>query len=426
LRRGFITGCLTLAVLGAGARPASAQNPPCDPAQVRSCGQIPPNALVVTGSRALHPVFKAMSAALKKETGIEIYYLYARSQCAGARQVAEGLDVGGGADVADQLGASCEPCMPPPESRADMWISDSPVEDCFGGKKPPDFREFLGPIAAYVMVVPSSSTQQAITMEEAYFVFGFGSQGYKGGTIAPWTDDQRLFLPDRLFGARSLWSRFLRLPVVAPPDVGPYVGMPDRLKGVEYGAPEAVIGGMHSEGLAGPSAIGLTTAQAYDTTPRNRTAASPVRTLAIRSFGQKYAFYPDSTPKAFDKRNVREGRYPYWAPVRMAVKVDITGKPLNARAEALINYFLGKVSMPGFNVVDSIVAGRLIPTCAMKVQRKADSGDAGELVPYTPVPGAACGCYMDDLLHRGASGCATCGPGAPCANGKTCSHGFCE
>ena len=415
------------AVLGAMAMTPVAVAQPAISSCPAECAPAP-NPLVITGSPALEPVLKRMAVSVKKETGVDLYYLPKVGQCVGARHFVEAQNLGGlGANHLGEKGdapGTDRCCNLPDETRADLWVGDSPIEDCLGGQRPSGYRDFAGPIAAYTMVVPKVSPERAITMEEAYFVFGFGSQGYKGKTVAPWIDSTRIVIPRLLDGQRVVWARFLRFPVTRPMSWPTHLVPPDAMKGAELGDPDAVIAGVLREDLGGPAAIGLTSAQAYDS------AASAdrlrVRALAIQAWKQRYAFYADSTLGAFDKRNVREGRYPFWAPVHLGMKADVTGRPLNASAEVIVNYLQQRVSTPTFNVLDAIIGGHLVPSCAMKVQRKPDAGDAADLLPYTPATGTACGCYMDDFISRGTSGCTACNDSKPCAGGKSCSNGFCE
>ena len=46
-----------------------------------------------------------------------------------------------------------------------------------------------------------------------------------------------------------------------------------------------------------------------------------VKSLAFRAFKQHFAYWPDSTATSFDRRNVREGRYPIWGYVHMLASV---------------------------------------------------------------------------------------------------------
>jgi hypothetical protein len=406
--------------------PALAQAPlePCEGAMAECT--FGPQAVIVTGSPALEPLFKNMSAALKKANGTDVYYVRGIGQCQAAQQVMEGADLSG--QVADFLGDikvySGRCCSVPffQNVKADMWVADSAVEDCFDGKSPPEYRDFPGPIVAYSIVAPWNSSQWAITAEEAYFVFGFGSAGYKNQTVPPWADQSHFVVPGASFGAQALWAKFLRLPALPHLDRKPQVNPADPIKGRATDGAEKVIPTLIDPLLSGDGAIGLTSAQALD----GAADRGHVKPLAVQAWKQRRAFYADSTSRSFDKRNVREGRYPFWAPTHMVARADVTGRVLNARVEAIINDVQGRTELEGLNIIDATVAARLVPGCAMKVQRAKEKPDTGDLMPYRPAPGTACGCYMDELLSRGSSGCAACNEASPCAGGKTCSHAFCE
>lgn len=404
-----------LAVLLAGAT-AQAQPPhEACPAVQKDCA-MDPNYLLVTGSPALVQFFKRIGPQLKKADGTEVYYVRNVGQCQGAQQVAQGQDLG--PRVLDFLGLTDDAikkyggdrcCKVPSGLKAHLSISDYATADCFEGALPDTLREYAGPIVPYAMVVPRAGPQLAITMEEAYFALGFGNDGYQGHKIWPWTDQSRFAVPGLSFGPHVVWSKFLR------------IENPQRLKGLRVSGAERVIPTLVDPKFTAEGAIGLTTTQAYDTSPDR----AKVRTLAIQGWRQKHAFYPDSTPTSFDKRNVRDGHYPWWAPLSLVTRVE-NGKPANARAEAAISYVQLKGKLEGVNLVDALVAGGLVPTCAMKVERAADQGVTGDLRPYAPAPGTACGCAMEEAIYPGGSGCASCDDKKPCTGGKTCSHGYCE
>ena len=61
---------------------------------------------------------------------------------------------------------------------------------------PANLNVALGPKQAYVMAVPRGSSANAITAEEAYFLFGFGPTMLQAmnAAIEPWTDQMQLFI----------------------------------------------------------------------------------------------------------------------------------------------------------------------------------------------------------------------------------------
>src|SRR5262245_28176553 len=72
----------------------------------------------------------------------------------------------------------------------DLAISALSVSACDPTPPPSGIGEFIGPIQAYLFVVPEASTQVAITAREAYFVFGCAM----GGMVQPWIDELFLFI----------------------------------------------------------------------------------------------------------------------------------------------------------------------------------------------------------------------------------------
>jgi hypothetical protein len=416
-------------LLWAGAARAQPPIPECQPDVSVEC-LITPQSVVVAGSAALEPLLIKLSAALKKENGTEIFYLRGVGQCQAAQAVASGgatftgimADYLADAKAYGALSTSPTGCCLLPffrDTKVHLWVGDSAGEDCFDGKLPADQRDFLGPNVAYSIVAPASSPDVAITAEEAYFVFGFGSAGYKSQTVKPWSDQMRFAVPGIESGAQALWAKFLRLPAVTRPDRTPRANMGEAIKGRSTSGAEKVVS-VASD--AKSVDIGLTSSQAMD----GSLVRPLVKPLAVQAYKQKRAFYPDSTSRAFDKRNVRDGRYPFWAPIHLVTKADATGRVLSDRVDYIIQYIQGTTPLPGVNMTDAVVKSGLVPTCAMKVQRAKDKPDTGELMPYLPPPGTACGCYMDELVSRGSSGCDPCGDSKPCSGGRTCSNGFCE
>ena len=65
-----------------------------------------------------------------------------------------------------------------------------------------------GPAQAYVMAVPTVSTQTAITFEEAYFVFGFGA----AAMVAPWIDEAQMFVRTVTKSTLLAWAANISVP----------------------------------------------------------------------------------------------------------------------------------------------------------------------------------------------------------------------
>ena len=164
--------------------------------------------------------------------------------------------------------------------------------------------------------------------------------------------------------------------------------------------------------VAPEKAIGLLGAEVYDA---NRTT---LKSLAFRAKGQYAAYYPDSTPTATDKKNLRDGHYTVWSPTIWMDTTDTAGTPVNADARYVIDLIAGTTvtPAPSFPMLDIVAAVGLVPVCAMGVQREFEGG------PLTLFqPPQSCVCKYESLVATTA--CTACT--TTCATG-VCRNGFCE
>jgi len=272
------------------------------------------------------------------------------------------------------------------------------VSACNPDDAPAGIKLFQGPNQGYVFAVPEASDQRAITAEQAYFVFGFGS----AGKITPWDDEAFYFIRTTTKSTLLALAANIRVPG-------------QKWKGMQLDMSNQVVSGLTSSSDP-PKSIGILGAEIYD---RNR---DKLNALAYRAYDQKYAYFPDSTATSFDKRNVRDGHYTPWSPTVWITKVDGDGKPTSVLADYLIRMILGEEATPkpDFEPLDSVIAVGLVPECAMSVTRTQEGGD---LSPYEPAE--PCGCYYDHKNSEGGTKCESCSDDKPCSKG-TCRHGFCE
>ena len=263
---------------------------------------------------------------------------------------------------------------------------------------PANVGAFQGPIQAYVFAVPSASSQTAISAEEAYITFGFGGTTYQ---IMPWID--ALFYFIRPITKSTLVSMAFNIGVP-----------PAKWKGVMESASSDVVNALVNSTNPEKS-IGILGAEVYDA---NR---STLKSLAYRAYKQFYAYWPDSTPSAHDKQNLRDGHYTIWSPTIYLVHIDGSGNPTGTNASYLINLILGKPVTPSDPAIDPLaieIQRGLVPQCAMKVNRSIEGGD---LSLYSdPAP---CGCFFDSKVST--TSCTACSSSSPCATG-TCRYGYCE
>ena len=273
------------------------------------------------------------------------------------------------------------------------------VSSCNPNAPPPGVKLFQGPVQGYGFVVPKLSSQRAITAEEAYFAFGFGNRGM----AEPWTNEALMFIRTAAKSTLLTLAATIRVPAKS------FKGMPfDTSSQVQ----SALLASADPE-----RTIGLLGVELFD---RNR---DKLNLLAYRAFGQRYAYFPDSTASSFDKRNLRDGHYIPWSPTVWLTKVDAGGTPLNASAAYVIDLILANAvtPKPKFEPIDIAIDVGLVPDCAMRVTR---SYEAGGLTPYQPAE--PCSCYFEaKATGKAPASCLACNDTTPCASGA-CRHGYCE
>ena len=253
-----------------------------------------------------------------------------------------------------------------------------------------------GPTQAYVLAVPAASSQDAITYEEAYFVFGFGS----AGMASPWVDEAQMFIRTVTKSTLLAWAAQIGVPA-------------DKWKGVRLDGSPMVVAGL-SGSTAPEKAIGILGAEVYDG------LRGTLRALAFRAKGQYAAYYPDSTSTSRDKKNVRDGHYTVWSPTVWMDTTDAGGTPVKSDTRYVTDLIAGKTvsPAPSFDMISIISAVGLVPDCAMGVTR---SFEGGPLALYHPTE--SCTCTYESLVD--SSSCATCSPTQACTTG-VCRGGFCE
>jgi hypothetical protein len=266
---------------------------------------------------------------------------------------------------------------------------------CTQEQPPATVNLSYGPVQAYVLAVPEASSQNAITFEEAYFVFGFGM----AGMVEPWSDETAMFIRTVTKSTLLAWAANISVPA-------------DKWKGVRYDGSPMVVSAL--QGAPVPEkAIGILGAEVYDG------LRDSLNALAYRAKGQYAAYYADSTSTSRDKKNVRDGHYTVWSPT---VWMDTTsgGQPVKADARYVIDLIAGKTVTPAenFDMIAIISAVGLVPDCAMGVKR---SFEGGPLSIYKPAE--SCVCKYESLVDT--SSCATCSAQSPCSSG-VCRNGFCE
>lgn len=290
-------------------------------------------------------------------------------------------------------------CTVDPQGVAlDLAVSALFVSTCDPSTPPAGIGLFQGPVQPYVFVVPKAGAQKAITAEEAYFVFGFGT----AGQVEPWTDESLFFI-------RTTTKSTLLTMAAA-------IGVPGaKWKGVMLDKSSEVLTNVATSPNP-EKTIGILGAEIYDA---NR---DKVNTLAFQAYKQTHAYYPDSTATSFDKRNVRDGHYTIWSPTVYLAPVDPQGNIPNARVRYLVDMILSKTvaPVPDFDPLQVVISKGLVPDCAMKVTRSFEGGDLSLYSPAEP-----CGCFYETSVGQMSGACVTCTVDNECNGGK-CRHGYCE
>ncbi len=263
--------------------------------------------------------------------------------------------------------------------------------------QPADVGVSQGPTQAYGFITHKDSAQVAITGEEAYLAYGF-TEG--GGAATPWV------IQDLRFKRANTASTTLTMAAAMHLTPGQMRAAADS--GTSDLIVTSVMAATNKDATLGILGMDL-----YD---QHR---ADVKVLAFKTFGQKYAYFPDSTNATFDKQNVRDGHYVPWSPtpyISRVVPGTTTFTDPNARR--VYELVMGTRAADDVDGFPSVIASGLIPKCAMKVTRASDGAD---LSLYSdPAP---CGCYFEKAVPQGTTTCTACT--TTCAVG-TCRHGFCE
>lgn len=261
--------------------------------------------------------------------------------------------------------------------------------------------DYTGPVSTYNVLVPNASTQQTISAEAFYLIYGFGPEA----GIAPWnsSDASNYLHRDENSAAQILMSEATGLPL-------------SKFYGTDAGSSTNMVA--YLAALTTPEAgIGFASGDIADA---NR---ATVRSLAWQHFDQNVGYWPDSSATAFDKVNVRDGQYFLWNPIHFfGLEGTRPGTFADANVQTFVEYAAG-ISVPSgaTSTIDQVAtANKNIPVCAMDVWR---DGDLGAI--YANPAEAPCGCYFE-FTATGATSCTACDDSNPCGGSSVCRYGFCE
>ncbi len=297
---------------------------------------------------------------------------------------------------------------------ADIGLSDVFATTCLNlpGGLDPSIKDFFGPVQTMNLVVPQNSSAQNISSEATYLVYGFGALLH---VVAPWTQGGQLFQRNGSSGTQAMIAATVGLAR------GSWYGKSFNGSGPMRDA--LIAAGGQGQTVASET-LGILSSDVVDPVRTN------LRVLAFQDYDQRCAFFPDSSPTATDKANVRDGHYSNFGPLHMLTHVNNSGVPTNADAATVLNAVTGVAPPTGVDIIDLYAKHSIIPECAMRVSRNSDGGD---IMPFKPA--ASCSCYYTEratgLLPP--PGCATCNTPSDCsAAAPNCNKfasettGYCE
>lgn len=327
-----------------------------------------PDPIVVAGSSAVQPFIQAMGKVLAGQTTL-IYQK--QGSCTGVNAVVldttpsgacpAGVCAMGSATYYDATGTALSCDLNPTGTHVDVGLSDVWVDSCTGSPPPAGVKDVSGPVETMLFVVPKASQQQAITAEEAFFVFGYGA----AGQAKPWVVENNLAVRNALSGTQHIIAHEINVPA-------------GRWKGIDKGGSQQVADAV-SNSTTPESTIGIVGADFYDA---NRTKLTA---LAFQGFHQNGAFYADKTATSFDKQNVRNGHYVNWGYLHLITHTDAGGTPLTSASKRFIDWVTGNTAGTAapFDITAITIGANLIPNCAMKVSRTSEGGAIAKFTPPT-------------------------------------------
>lgn len=358
-----------------------------------------PSPVYGSGGSAQKPLLARLAARMAALPSPRTLIYQAPGACVGVNALLNNTRLTGQASYWTAAGVEQTCDLPLAGQLADFASTGTQAALCPGVTAvPADVGDFEGPVTTWNFFVPVASTQQSISTEAAYFVYGFG----RDGNAAPWTDEAAIIRRDANSAAQIVVSLETGIPA-------------ERFRGVDAMTNGRSISLVASSTNA-QGAIGFASGENVDA---NR---ATVRTLAFQHTGQTCGYWPDSTATAFDKRSVRDGLYWLWTTTHFLARVDGSRQIANPIVRDFVGWFTGAVTPPAeVPILDLTISNGNIPRCAMRVTRTRDLGPLASWAPEVP-----CGCYFEQRA-TGSTTCTACSSDAACpSSAPRCRFGFCE
>ncbi len=385
-------------------------------AYAADCSTLPGTIVYGAGGSSQEPLVAQIASQLASlSSPISLVYSDGGSACVGYQAlVTPNGGISGTAlywDSGQQKLASCSLTGTQPVTFAIMGNSPAQCPQTTGIAD--GFGQFLGPVQSIDFVVPIQSSQQSISTEAVYDVWGFGGVGTN--TVNPWNVPANIFTRS----SSSFLTIFIHLDTGLPvariaqpyPAVGDAAAPPNPKQEKTNQLTESDLAALNSGGFE--SGIGFVSGEVADG------SRGDIRVLAYQHTGQGCGYWPDSTKDAFDKINVRTGQYWLWSPVHFFAAVtpasDATkvANISDGPTKNLIGWFTGDVApLTGVDIFQAEVGSSTVPKCAMQAWRDGDLSD-----PYSYQPPASCSCKFD-IAEANANKPASC---TTCATDNDCT-----
>lgn len=275
---------------------------------------------------------------------------------------------------------------------------------------PEGAARFVAPVQTINLITHADSTENRISAEALYHIFGFGP-GATDRTVAPWSNPNSVFVRRTSSFVHQMIAGSINVPAASfqlPEDNflarnGDIVNAVDSWG--DSASPDETLGYVSgSNANAGED-------------------AGQIKSLAYQHFDQTCAYLPNSSPARRDNLNVRTGQYWLWTPAWFYSFVDDDGVPVNADVARLIGWFDGSQEAPeGVDVQEIVVGSGDVPLCAMQAMRS--EGDLSPIQSFAPE--SPCNGWYE-FTATGSTEYATCDATSDCTGeDEVCRFGFCE
>ena len=347
-------------------------------AAAAECNAVEPalvNPIYGLGGSATRPYIKELATVLANQTpAVTVLYNDSGGACTGPYSLIQGDKASGSFRYWDKTGKEST-CTWTAGSAAAPAVGFANMGNSIGLCKtngqatllPQTIADVEGPVVGVSVIVPKGSSENSISTEGVYFVFGFG----KAGQVSPWLDDNLII--------RRNENSFVQLFLAKA------TGVPEtKFKGLDAKTNQASIQLVQTAATPN-AAIGFASSDVADD---NRAS---IKTLAYQHNGQSCGYLPDSSNTAFDRKNIRDGHYYLWSAQHyFAFKGATAGSYADPNVEKFIALATGKTVPQGVDWINLVKKAGEVPRCAMQVWR---DGDLGELYSYQdPSP---CGAAYD-------------------------------